>query len=122
MFFRYFYIVILLFFLPKIAFGQNNSKPRSLSTERPSKSDSIYTLNQGKFLFETSLLSKTLIRNSSQKIKSTSLFDFSTFRYGINHQNEIITLLKQQLNNSEKENLFLQNQLKNAIILKVKAD
>jgi hypothetical protein len=88
-FLRYFYIIILLIFLPKNAFCQTTPKLRSLTTERPSKSDSIYTLNRGKFLFETSLLSKTFIDNSSQKIKAKSLFDFSTFRYGINNQNEI---------------------------------
>ena len=89
MFLRYFYIVILLLFLPQKALSQNVVKLRSLSSERPSKSDSIYTLNRGKFLFETSFLSKTKIHNSSQKISATSIFDFSTFRYGINDQNEI---------------------------------
>jgi hypothetical protein len=88
-FLRYFYIIILLIFLPKDSFCQTAPKFRSLTTERPSKSDSIYTLNRGKFLFETSLLSKTFIDNSSQKIKAKSLFDFSTFRYGINDENEI---------------------------------
>lgn len=89
MFLRYFYIIILLIFLPKNAFCQNAPKLRSLKTERPSKSDSIYTLNRGKFLFETSLLSKTKVKNSDQKISTKSLFDFSTFRYGINDENEI---------------------------------
>jgi len=88
-FLRYFFIIILLIFLPKNAFCQTAPKLRSLTTERPSKSDSIYTLNRGKFLFETSLLSKTKVKNSDQKISTTSLFDFSTFRYGINDENEI---------------------------------
>ena len=87
MFLRYFYILFLLFFLPQKALSQNVVKLRSLSSERPSKSDSIYTLNRGKFLFETSFLSKTKNHNSDQKISATSLFDFSTFRYGINDQN-----------------------------------
>ena len=89
MFLRYFYIIILLIFLPKNAFCQTTPKLRSITTERPSKSDSIYTLNRGRFLIETSLLSKTFVKDSLQKIKTTSLLDFSTFRYGINNQNEI---------------------------------
>jgi len=88
-FLRYFYILSLLLFFPINALSKNVVKLRSLTTERPSKSDSIYTLNSGKFLFETSLLSKTKVKNSDQKISTTSLFDFSTFRYGINNQNEI---------------------------------
>ena len=89
MFLRYFYILFFLFFLPKKVLSQNIVKLRSLSSERPSKSDSIYTLNRGKFLFETSFLSKTKIHNSSQKISASSVLDFSTFRYGMNNQNEI---------------------------------
>ena len=93
MFLRYFYILSLLLCWSQNALSQNVAKLRSLSSERPSKSDSIYTLNRGKFLFETSFLSKTKINNSDQKISATSLFDLSTFRYGINNQNEIQVMM-----------------------------
>ena len=89
MFLRYFYILSLLLFFPINALSKNVVKLRSLSSERPSKSDSIYTLNRGKFLFETSFLSKTKTQNSDKKISATSLFDLSTFRHGLNDENEI---------------------------------
>ena len=89
MFLRYFYILSFLLCSSQNALSKNVVKLRSLSSERPSKSDSIYTLNRGKFLFETSFLSKTKINNSNQKISATSLFDFSTFRHGLNDENEI---------------------------------
>jgi len=58
---------------------------RSLSSERPSKSESPYTVNKNRFLFESSLLSLTKNDNS----KRTSYLDISSFRYGLNDDYEL---------------------------------
>ncbi|MFM7557928.1 MAG: transporter [Alphaproteobacteria bacterium] len=58
---------------------------RGLNTERPSKSDSPYTINKNRFLFESSLLSLT----KNDYSKRTSYLDLSTFRYALNDDYEL---------------------------------
>lgn len=78
-------ILILFFFIIlNSAIASNPTKFRGLSTERPSKSDSPFTLNKNRFLFESSLLSITKNTNS----KRTSFFDLTTLRLGLNDDYE----------------------------------
>ena len=72
----------------------------------------ISVVKDGKSTFiELSELLRVFPNIKLHKNDSNSVTNLHELTQTINHQNEIITLLKQQLNNSEKENLFLQNQL-----------
>jgi len=80
------FIVFTIFFLllHGISYASVLKKNRALNTERPSKSDSPFTINKNRFLFESSILSLT--KNSHSK--RTSFLDFSTFRFGLNDDYE----------------------------------
>lgn len=78
---------------------------RSLSTERPSKSDSPYTINTNRFLFESSVLNLTKNDHS----KRTSYFDLSTFRYGLNNDYELQLManpIVEFSNNSDNQSAY----------------
>lgn len=66
---------------------------RDISSERPSKSDSVYTLNAHKFQFETSLYSSTSSLNGENNQSKKSIGEISTFRLGLNDNRELQIIL-----------------------------
>ena len=83
-------LTILILINHSHSYGKNL---RTISSERPSKSDSVYTLNAHKFQFETSLYSLTASLNGIDRQNKKSIGEISTLRLGLNDNHELQIIL-----------------------------
>ena len=79
-----------------------DNKLRSMSTERPSKSDSVNTVDAGHFQIETSFISYTKNKDCDQdncsKTTSSSAFDTTNIRLGLTQNSDLQIIVNPYFN------------------------
>lgn len=98
---RLFIGLSLLFLTPFKAYSGQYSlfnpvpkdKMKAMSTERPSKSDSSYTIDAGHFQVETSLYSLQKSKNADGRSRSESVFSNTHLRLGVTESSEVQAII-----------------------------